>query len=347
MKTVKLYLQLTFLPLTFLFLGCGEDDGNNLELSQGEIVIFVSEDVANVTRSSTFDNTWTEGDEISISEGTKVVSYKAASTSSSSSSGFVSFVPVNTNSKGKPLTDSDAHFWPTIQTSKSFTAWYPANNELSVPWSVNDITSDQRKSTDLTDEQYQSFDLLYASTITDYKETVKFKFYHQLSHIVVIVNGSATSTNVSSVDFGNDNISVKGTINALGTSGVDATGVQVQWADIPDTDKNETINMRCKEADNTNHVYTYECILPPQSSLSSCKLITITGKRPLASGEMKDVTYTYEAAFVLKAGYQYIYRLNTSKAGVVSLSSATVLNWQATGDYSGSASYPDISYPGL
>lgn len=343
---IRIYYPLLFLSAIFLALGCSVDDVQNLESPQGEIVSFVPEDFAYVTRNTTFDNIWTAGQIISICEGTKVVPYKAITTSGSSGN-RVAFVPVNTNSKGRPLTDADAHFWPTISTSKSFTAWYPNTEEkLSAPLDI-EVSDDQRTSEQLSDELYKKYDLLYAYVNNvGYKETVVLPFYHQLARVVVSINGSATGTKVSSIEFGGGKVSVEGKIETLGTSGADATGEQVTWT-IDSEKKIHTIKMRCVESDDDNHVYTYECILPPQSWLESVSLIKISGQRPLADTTMKDVTYTYDAAFVLKAGYQYIYRLNTSKAGVVSLASATVLNWQATGDYSGNAGYPDISYPDL
>ena len=310
---------------------------------------------------TTFDNYWTADQKISVkgkridftkeslAEETKVFTYKAKK-SSSASEGRVEIIPEVGNNRAD-WTPDNTFFWSTRVTSRTFSAWYPAAE--SEP-SSKTVPEDQTE-TALTiygRDTYYDYDILYAPEVTvGFKETVDLTFYHQLCRIIVTVNSAATkrSKPVTEIKFGKQNIATSVTYTNLGVTGSRSSGAMTVWSEPADAAKNKDIVMRLKSADSNSHVYTYECIVPPQSLPATNVLFQIklhdsqSETKPYPILEYKP-SEMYQDAPNFQAGYQYNYSITLSAAGMVNISSVQVYDWTTETITGLNATVPDGSY---
>ena len=298
---------------------------------------------------TTFDNYWTADQKISVrgnridftnetlTEESKVFTYKAAETSSASE-GRVVIVP-DVSGLGD-WTHDNTFFWSTRVALRTFSAWYPA--AASEP---SNITVPENQTADT----YYNYDILYAPAVTvGFKETVNLTFYHQLCRIIVTVNSAATkrSKPVSDIKFGKNNIARTGSITTFGSTGEGAPGTKTVW-DVPAANKTETVTMRLQSADNTTHIYTYECIVPPQSLAATDVLFQITMDDVKNNTTLtKDYipSEMFQDAPNFQAGYLYNFSVTLSAAGMVNISTVQVYDWTTESVTGLNADVPDAGY---
>lgn len=317
-----------------------EEQTNTVGLDNMDDVVSFTVSSGQPTRAfTTFDNYWTADQPISVCEGENVYTYKASSTSSASGGR----VPLEPNVDGRNNWNaSNTYYWSTRVTSRTFSAWYPHND--SQPSSVT-VPADQT-TTSLTDAQYNAYDILYAPEVTvGFKERVDLTFYHQLCRIIVTVNSAATkkSKPVTEIKFGKDNIARTGTIQTLGSTGNGAPGTNTVWS-VPAA--TETVNMRLQSANSTIHLYTYECIVPPQSLSASAVLFQIKTEKTGVATKISDYipTNMYQDAPVFLAGYQYNFNITLSASGLVNISTVQVYDWSNESVTGLTADVPDAGY---
>lgn len=327
--------------LLILPVSCSQDE------NQQTIGIYNLDDVVSFTVSSgqptrsftTFDNYWTADQPVSVCEGSTVYTYKASETSSASG-GQVPLVP---NVNGREYWNaSNTFFWSTLVTSRTFFAWYP--HAASQPSEVS-VPADQTTAS-LTDAQYNAYDILYAPAVTvGFKQTVDLTFYHQLCRIVVTVNSAATkkSKPVTEIKLGKGNISKAGTITTLGSTGSGAPGTKTVW-NVPSA--KETITMRLQSANDNTHIYTYECIVPPQDLTASSVLFQIKTEKTGVATKVTDYIPAdlFQDAPSFVAGHQYNYNITLSASGLVNISTVQVYDWTNESVTGLNADVPDAGY---
>lgn len=278
-----------------------------------------------ITRATTLDNLWPANTVVSISNGTKI-DYTTGTTPSTSASIATKLTPAGAN----------AFYWPSSDPVWKFSAWYPAGDSPAMSATV---VADQGN---LEETPYQAYDLLYCppTSVTFRQKPIELTFLHQLARVVVIVNSTYTERKeqVTEVKFGNGNIALSRNIDALPNN--HANG-QTTWKDGT---QNSTIIMRANATmtDTDNHVYTFECMVPPQTSTGTVEnLVQIT----TSGSEDGNRTYNYSDAFDLKSGYQYTYTILISERGAITLATVKVTDWTTGAPVENTALYPDISYP--
>ena len=332
---------------------CSSDDGTALAVpdssaATGDAVVFTISTGKEATRAFTYDNKWTMNDQMAICEGSTVYQYKASGNSSSSGD-RVAVVPVTVGAQS-------TYYWSPETTSRTFCAWYPysSNKPENTHGSIT-VATDQRGTASDTPKDggslgqtdYNNYDLLYAPDITvNYKETVNLSFYHQLCRIIVTVNSTATtgSKPVTDIKLGDNNIAFSGTINTLGKTGTGITGTATSWSV---SGGSETITMRRKVYDTANHLFTYECVIPPQSLDANKKLFQITTTNS-SDSSTKTTNYVPENMYtdtpIFQAGCQYNYSISLSAAGRVNVATVQVYDWSTEYINDETATIPDAGY---
>ena len=337
---------------------CSSDDGTALAVpdssaATGDAVVFTISTGKEATRAFTYDNKWTMDDQMAICEGSTVYQYKASGNSSSSGD-RLAVVPVTVSAQS-------TYYWSPKTTSRTFCAWYPYSPDKpeNTHGSIT-VAIDQRGTASDTPEDvgslgqtdYNNYDLLFAPTITatyasglSSKETVDLTFYHQMCRVVVTVNSTATkgSKPVTDIKLGNGNIAVSGTITTLGETGTDVSGTATEWSVSAGT---STVTMRRQVYDTTENLFTYECVIPPQSLSASATLFQITTTD--ANNVTKTTNYIpsamYTDAPVFEAGCQYNYSIALSAAGKVNIATVQVYDWSTENIAGETATVPDAGY---
>lgn len=337
--------------MSAMMAACAADDSHDVQAENGDAVVFMVRTPNSTTRSFTYENKWTFGDKMAISEGPKVCQYEPVLTegSSSASGEQVTLKPSSHEST------SDFFSWSPLVTSRTFCGWYPYSD--TPPSSVAGAT-DQRSDNlgkpenrgTMTKTEYNNLDLLYAPDVTvSYKRPVDLVFYHQMCRIVVTVNSTATkgSKPVTSVTFGKNNIAAGGTLTP-GYTGAEFSSAL--WSITQNTSvQMRLVNVIAVDNPTTIRQYTYECIVPPQSLAASEVLFQITTTATTASDNTTTTTEykpgdVYQDAPDFRAGYQYNFMLTLSRAGLISISTVSVNNW-ATENVNGlTATVPDAGY---
>lgn len=297
-------LRLASLLMAMLLLGSCAADSDEPTTGQRMPVSFTTGFLTTVTRS-TLDNEWTSGTSITVCR-----------LKQTGETADVTF-DYTTAAAGQSVTLSrsadDKFYWPASDPTWLFDAW-PASYGSRPEGKTLSVAANQ-SAVDLS-----TYDILYAPTVTaTYRQTVPLVFYHQPARVKVIVSTSATEGQkaATAVAYGGGALGLTGEITTLNTSAQNGT---TTW-NITST-KNQTITMKQTSADDTNHAYAFECVLPPQSGgSSSTELIKIT-----TDG---GTTYTYKNTFNLQSGYLYTYNLVASKRGVLTLSSLQITDWDA------------------
>ena len=329
MNWIKATYSALALLAVMLTVGCSNDEPS---VSGNDTVTFITSMEKAVTRSTTVDNMWNTTDEIAITDGTEVKKYHPSEAGAA--------VPL-----AAADTEASPFHWAIGKANMTFEAWKPyttGNVSLQVK-----LKNDQRATaTDaiadagtLTDTEFSDYDLLYAPAKTAVSgTTVPLQFYHQMVHVVVYVIGVALdpdtrqeSEEVIRVVLGGGNIATTGTLVKRGVTGPTATAAnQPQWT-LGYT--NDFIIMRDADPQTATgdgglkKRRIFECVLPPQSggvdpvyedNGEGGKTITVHGTVLLTFYTNKRSTYpySYEAAFDYKAGYQYVYYIGLTKAGI-------------------------------
>ena len=278
--------------------------------------------------ATTLDNIWTANKQhIAVKNMTtnSVQEYVPKETSATS----VASVPLT-------LVDiSETYYWPQTNPNWTFTAWYPY--AASAPSGIT-VAEDQQSS-NVSDADYLNYDLLYAPTVTPtFLENVPLVFYHQMARVVVTVNSSYTENQdeVTLVKFGKENISLTASLSP-GSTGTNGTA---SWSSYSNTGKTIIMRNTSTDAGKALNVYTFECMLPPQSGGStSTTLLTIS------TNATSDNNFEYKNAFNLMAGNQYNYDMAVSAAGRIIIISATVTGWDSpTVNIGNAATFPDVQY---
>lgn len=287
------------LSLALLMAACSADYIPESPESQLMPVAFAPGFHETVTRS-TLDNSWDANTAITVRRVSDSKTYDYTTATSG-------------NTVSLTGTSGARFYWPPSNPNWQFDAWPTAYG--SRPLNKTLTVAANQSSADLS-----AYDILYCPAVSaTYRQTVPLVFFHQPARVTVIVNTNVTEGKkaVTSVAFGGSSLGLTGNITALNTSAANGT---TTW-DITST-KNQSITMKHTASDNTNHVYQFECILPPQSGGSaSTQLVKITTD----GGN----TYTYKGTFALQSGYSYTYQLVASARGVLTLSSLQIVDWDA------------------
>lgn len=330
--------------MSAMMAACAADDSHDMQVENGDAVVFMVSTPNGVTRSFTYENKWTFGDKMAISEGPKVCQYEPDLTegSSSASGEQVTLKPSSHEST------SDFFSWSPLVTSRTFCGWYPYSD--TPPSSVAGAT-DQRSDTyyvdeanrgSMTKDQFDQLDLLYAPDITvGYKEQVNLEFFHQMCRIVVTVNSLATkgAKPVTAITFGKNNVAAGGILTP-GYTGA-SRAITASWS----CTKDQSVQMRLNKSNPLDAQYTYECVVPPQSLTRDQVVFQIT---TTANNTTTTTNYIpqnlYQDAPDFKPGYQYNFMLTLSRAGMVNISTVQVSDW-ATSNVTGlTATVPDAGY---
>lgn len=326
-KYLFIVLQLAVLT------GCSES-AEPLPSAEGMPVVF-SMDFGVKTRS-TLDNIWPNNTRIAISKGSgDILSYYTPANSASANSGEAITLSADA---------SNMLSWPSTNPNWQFTAWYPY--AATAPSGIT-VANDQST---IDNDTYWGYDIMYAPTVSDiYQATVPLKFYHQMARVVVVVNTDNTpyKEQVTSVTFGEGtkDISITGTLTPGVTGG--ATGTAAVWTPTAATNSYITMRKTSTNAEEESHIYTYECMLPPQSGgSSSTNLLTIKTSGHIDEQEgAKDRTYVYSASYDLQAGYQTNYYITCKDGSVIIIITSTVAGWNPTTiTEQGGATVPDNNY---
>lgn len=331
--------------------GNGEDspmpagyEGNGLP------VVFSASMQESITRSSTLDNEWTSAMHVAVRNTTnnQVLDYVVQSDQTTLRPATMGTVS-GSNPWWSAAQAATTFWWPASTQSLTFDAWCVNGGAYSSaqPESFTVAVDQNTQSAD----DYQKQDVLYAPAVeTAWKQTVPLVFYHQMARVVVTVNSSLTegAQSVTGVTFGSNNMFRTGSISNWGYTGTQATisGNATAW-DRNSLANPSTIVMRNTASDATNKVFTYECLLPPQSGGNeSTALITIT-TTPSATAtavERNSDTYTLKQAYDMKAGYLYDYNIAVSEKGKVSITTVMVYDWSSTENVAGTATVPNAGY---
>lgn len=338
----------------------------------GNVVAFVTGMEQTPTRSTSRDNMWNVNDEVAITDGTTVKKYVA------SESGLA--VPLV-----KAASEASPFYWSIGKGNMTFSAWRPytpTNESLAVTVAADQRATSSDAIADegtLTDAVFNTYDLLYASP----KEaasgiTVPLQFYHQMAHIIVYVIGVATDghvdpetqqmTNVQEIEevtrviLGSDNMSLTGTLTKRGVTGPTATeSDKAVWSVGTG---NSSITMRDADTqtglgvNNLKKRRVFECILPPQSGGTDPiyeddgkggKRIKDNGHGTVLltfyTSSRTENPYKYEAAFDYKAGYQYVYYIGLTRAGLYV--GYTVEDWASVTSTGARTIFNYMDHPGV
>ena len=332
----RLIIQTSLLLLMLFAIGCS-DNKETLTGKDGMPVMFsMSFPSAMTVTRSTLDNVWPNSTVISVSNGTATYQYVTPENSASASSGAI--LPLS------PYGDVLLN-WPATNPNWSFTAKYPHDWD---PAENITVANDQSTAnTDITDNVYWAYDKIYAPAVSGYYQTtVPLKFYHQMARVVVVVSTANTALQdvVTSVTFGqgSKDVDVVGSITKLGETGSGATdeSKKTVWSTTPATNSYITMRKTSIKTEEDSHVYTFECMLPPQSGgAADTDLLTIyttTNEAPRK--------YVYQATYSLEAGCQYNYFITCKESGVIMVNTLTVSGWNTNVVVSNTAFVPDISY---
>jgi len=300
---------------------------------------------------STLDNEWPLNTEISISNGTDVYIYKTGETVSDPAGSYAL----------SPKTYT--FYWPVNHSSMSFEAWYPVASVKQAGITVAENQTVYNETTNpsgITDATYLGYDLLYCPEHEfAYLSNVPLEFFHQMSHVIVLVNTSATEGHdeivesetvrvkekVEGISFGGGRLGLTGTISTYCTYGA-ANGSTI-WS-TPTQSKSIAMRPLTERTNASNNIYAFECILPPQSNATEAGLITITTSGALNNEGTAQIerTYTYNADFTLQSGYEYTYDLAISEQGTITIDKVKVDPWNATvQNVNNTATIPNNSYP--
>ena len=301
---------------------------------------------AGVDDNRTIDNLWPKDAHVTISNVTSTYTVAMGAKTSDFTVGESPSLSSDVATSLSPIADDGNFIWPTTNPNWSFSAWYPAGDHPQMNITVaadQTVWKETSNPNGLKDAEYNAYDLLYcpSTTVTFRQKPVTLNFLHQLARVVVIVNSNYTEDKgeVTAVEFGGGKVALSGSIQNLGTTGANGattwtTGTQ-----------NSTIKMRDHSTDDekASHVYTYECMLPPQASDGTVSNLVKIYSHGTQKGER--TFKTSDMSFEMKAGYQYTYNLLISEQGVITLATVMVTDWETGQAVGNTATIPNNSYP--
>ena len=306
--------NITVLVLLFLLAACSADQAEKTEETPGQpgdAVEFTSNFGKGITRAAPLDDMWFLDAQVAICDAVSqtVMPYKVVSIGTDGTATLAS-AATSQNS-------TNTFYWAPLDDSRTFRGWYPYSASLS-----NSISVEANQAS-LSPEEYQNQDILYApDVVAPYKAPAELHFYHQLCRVSVTVNSSNTENSkpVTAMTLGNGNIALAGTISTWGATGSSASGTTTVW-NVPSGNSN--IVMRQTGRDDTNCLYTFECLLPPQSGGSTgTTLFNIT---TTYVGTQK--TSSYMDTYNFQAGCRYQYNLVLSAQGALTVTTVQVTDW--------------------
>lgn len=238
------------------------------------------------------------------------------------------------------------YYWPINDPSWVFSAWptsYGSSPIMTKTVAANQTVYDENSNpSGITEDIYEGYDLLYCpSTTATYRQPVTLNFLHQMARVKVIVNSSNTDTKdqVTSINFGDGHVGLEGHITTQATTTANAT-----WA--LDDSQNSTIQMRNRTttAEAATNVYTFECMVPPQSYTTNIitNLLYITTQYEDSGTQNR--TYSFSGTYTFLSGNIYTYNLAISEEGKVTLLTVQVEPWADVENVNNTATIPN-SYP--
>lgn len=343
MEYIRVNVSLSALLVAILTVACTAGD-LTYTAADSDVVAFAPRFNGGVTRS-TLDNVWPDETAIKVrrlkteATGDADVTHDYLTSATSSAEAGSTAVTLS------PATDADKFYWPISDPGWKFDAWPTAfhNATTDGPVTAMSVAADQSvyaadNTTGITDAVYFGYDLLYClPDATTYRRTVPLAFQHLMARVVVIVNSSNTDAKeqVSNIAFGGGHVGLAGS--------VDITKNPVTWT-LTSGQAGTVSKMRntTSDAEKSANIYTYECLLPPQSYASSSDIIVIT-----TSGDgTTPRTYKYSNTISLQPGNQYTYSLSISESGKVVLATVQVVPWE-TVSVPNTAAYDANNYPSV
>lgn len=296
-------------------------------VAEGPVAVTFSPAFARVITRSTIDNEWADSTEIVVrcseaGQADKDYTYQYDATEDTWTA----------------TDDSQKYYWPINDPSWTFSAW-PASYGTS-PLNTKEV-ADNQSTSNVDATAYEGYDLLYCPPDgATFRQPVTLAFQHLMSRVVVIVNSSSTDEKekVTNIDFGGGHVGLKGS--------ADLTTSPVTWTLT--NGQASTITMRSTTSDEEEDalLFTYECILPPQSYDTGSDntlfdIIVITTK-----GESNEEhTYKYSGrAITMLPGNQYTYSLSVTDGSKILVSTLQVVPWTSS-TVSSCAEYGNNNYP--
>ena len=272
---------------------CSNDESNN---NVDPNIISLSASIGGVTRANV-DATSAQNEQFVADKSIFVEAYKTEQSSTYTTGNYVT---------GAGGTMTGTLYYPSTGENIDICAYYP--NTVS-----SSTTSFAVGATQTTEANYQDYDLMYATKLTDKAKnsTHGLTFHHALSKIVVNISGTNGVTDeninslVSAVKINGTKLTASttidnGTITISGTTG-DATDINITGA-----------TSKLSQAG----------IIVPQTVTEGTTFITVTYNS-------QDYTYAIPAGGkIFAAGNVYTYSLTLSPTGL-QLESTTITNWTA------------------
>lgn len=272
---------------------CSNDESNN---NVDPNIISLSASIGGVTRANV-DATSAQNEQFVADKSIFVEAYKTGQSSTYTTGNYVT---------GASGTMTGTLYYPSTGENIDICAYYP--NTVS-----SSTTSFAVSATQTTEADYQDYDLMYATKLTDKAKnsTHGLTFHHALSKIVVNISGTngVTDANINSlvtaVKINGTKLTASttidnGTITISGTNG-DATDINITGA-----------TSKLSQAG----------IIVPQTVTEGTTFITVTYNS-------QDYTYAIPAGGkTFAAGNVYTYSLTLSPAGL-QLESTQISDWAA------------------
>ena len=275
-----------WLPVVMLICGvlasCSSEDESSTPLPDGKYPLQLTAEVARPQTRAGGKDAWTGGEEIGVTVEGYIV-------------GMPKTYVMDASGNAAPKDAANAIYWKNTAEAR-ITAWTPSyiNGGPDV-----DI-SDQRGG-------YTAFDVLYASAIGRYDQTINLRFNHRMAKMEITLAAGEGVTNEA----------VEGaTVTLLGDSEAYFSGGMVGAADQSDGEIKPYRNAATKK---------YEAVVVPQD---------MTGKPLIRIAVGSDVfTYTpdADAAGNLQSGKRYAYAI-TVKANGIDVKAVTGATWSDGGE---------------
>ena len=268
-----------------LLVSCGKDDtvGNTTSLPEGMYPLKLTAEVAQQPQTRAGGKeTWTGGEEIGVTV-----------------EGYIGGMPktyvMDASGNAVPKDDANAIYWKNTAEAR-ITAWTPPYINGSPDVDISDQSGG-----------YAAFDILYASAVGRYGQTINLRFNHRMAKMEITL----------AADEGVTEEEVEGaTVTLLGDSEAYFSCGMVGAADQSDGEIKPYHDAATKK---------YEAVVVPQD---------MTGKPLIRIAVGSDVfTYTpdTDAAGNLKSGKRYAYTI-TVKANGINVQSVGSGTWVANGE---------------
>ena len=277
-----------WLPVAMLICGvlasCSSEDESATPLPDGKYPLQLTAEVAQPQTRAGGKDAWTGGEEIGVTV-----------------EGYIGGMPktyvMDASGNAAPKDAANAIYWKNTAEAR-ITAWSPPYINVGPNVDISDQSGG-----------YAAFDVLYASAIGRYDQTINLRFNHRMAKLEITLAAGEGVTNEA----------VEGaTVTLLGDSEAYFSGGMVGAADQSDGEIKPYRDAATKK---------YEAVVVPQD---------MTGKPLIRIAVGSDVfTYTpdTDAAGNLKAGKRYAYTV-TVKANGIDVQTVTDATWSEGGEES-------------